>query len=398
MITQQAELTALVARAREAQAVALDTEFVWERTYYPRLGVVQLGLGRDDVHLLDAVALDLRPLGALLEDPSVVKVLHDAVQDLTILRRAAGGATPVNIFDTQRAAGFVGLTATLSLQDLFAQTAGVSLPKGATRSNWLKRPLSEEQTAYAEDDVRYLLEAMRVLLDRASSRGRRAWVEEEMRRYDDGSLYEEEPSERAMSRVKGRGLRGLSGVQRAVLQELAAWREEEARDRDLPRRRVLDDEVLVEAARRMPDRIESLSVRGTPDKVLRRHADALLGAIERGRALPPEARPSRPSRPEDEDRIQAATTLLQSAVAGRCQREGIDPALVATKSDLRALVEEGPDPEVHEVLRGWRRTFLGDDLLGLLTGDASVTLDPDGWPRFAGRTRASDDGRSDPQG
>lgn len=398
MITQQAELTALVARAREAQAVALDTEFVWERTYYPRLGVVQLGLGRDDVHLLDAVALDLRPLGALLEDPSVVKVLHDAVQDLTILRRAAGGATPVNIFDTQRAAGFVGLTATLSLQDLFDQTAGVSLPKGATRSNWLKRPLSEEQTAYAEDDVRYLLEAMRVLLDRASSRGRRAWVEEEMRRYDDGSLYEEEPSERAMSRVKGRGLRGLSGVQRAVLQELAAWREEEARDRDLPRRRVLDDEVLVEAARRMPDRIESLSVRGTPDKVLRRHADALLGAIERGRALPPEARPSRPSRPEDEDRIQAATTLLQSAVAGRCQREGIDPALVATKSDLRALVEEGPDPEVHEVLRGWRRTFLGDDLLGLLTGDASVTLDPDGWPRFAGRTRASDDGRSDPQG
>ena len=398
MITQQAELTALVARAREAQAVALDTEFVWERTYYPRLGVVQLGLGRDDVHLLDAVALDLRPLGALLEDPSVVKVLHDAVQDLTILRRAAGGATPVNIFDTQRAAGFVGLTATLSLQDLFDQTAGVSLPKGATRSNWLKRPLSEEQTAYAEDDVRYLLEAMRVLLDRASSRGRRAWVEEEMRRYDDGSLYEEEPSERAMSRVKGRGLRGFSGVQRAVLQELAAWREEEARDRDLPRRRVLDDEVLVEAARRMPDRIESLSVRGTPDKVLRRHADALLGAIERGRALPPEARPSRPSRPEDEDRIQAATTLLQSAVAGRCQREGIDPALVATKSDLRALVEEGPDPEVHEVLRGWRRTFLGDDLLGLLMGDASVTLDPDGWPRFAGRTRASDDGRSDPQG
>src|SRR5690606_18384671 len=150
MIETRDALQALVDRARTAEAVALDTEFVWERTYYPQLGVVQLGLGGDDVHLLDAAALDLAPLGALLTDAAVVKVLHDAVQDLTILRRATG-ASAVNVFDTQRAAGFVGLTSTLSLQDLFAEAVGVKLPKGATRSNWLKRPLSDEQTAYAED-------------------------------------------------------------------------------------------------------------------------------------------------------------------------------------------------------------------------------------------------------
>src|SRR5690606_5593246 len=137
----------------------------------------------------------------------------------------------------------------------------------------------------------------------------------------------------------------------------------------------------------LPERIEALRVPGANEKVLRRHAGDLLAAVERGRAVPPEERPQRAPRPEDEDRLQAATVLLQSAVAGRCTREGLDPALVATKADLRALVEDGPaaDPERHEVLRGWRCRFAGTHLLGLLHGEAAVTLDPeDGWPRFAG--------------
>jgi ribonuclease D len=383
MVSTPDALAALVARAREAEAVALDTEFVWERTYYPRLGVVQLGLGPRDVHLLDAAALDLTPLGALLADPAVVKVLHDAPQDLTILRRATG-ASPATVFDTQRAAGFVGLPATLSLQDLVAETAGVTLHKGATRSNWLRRPLSDEQVAYAEDDVRYLLDARRGLLDRAAARGRQAWVEEEMRRYDAPARYEAAEPEDQLDRVKGRGLGALSPLQRAVLRELAAWREREARRRDLPRRRVLDDEVLVETARQLPERIEALKVPGAPEKVLRRHADDLLAAVRRGRAVPPEDRPRRPARPEDEDRLQAATTFLQAFVAGRCAREGVDPALVVTKADLRALALTGAtaDPAAHEVLRGWRGQFVGAHLLGLLRGEAAVTLDADGWPRL----------------
>lgn len=385
MVTTPDTLEALVARARRAEAVALDTEFVWERTYYPQLGVVQLGLGTEDVHLLDAAALDLAPLGALLADPAVVKVLHDAPQDLTILRRVTG-AGPRNVFDTQRAAGFVGLPATISLQDLFAETVGVTLPKGVTRSNWLRRPLSDEQTAYAEDDVRYLLDARRVLLDRAGARGRRAWVEEEMQRYDDAGRYEELAPEDLTDRVKGRGLSALSPLGRAVLAELAAWREGEARRRDLPRRRVLDDEALIETARQLPERIEALRVPGTPDKLLHRHADALLDAVRRGRALPPEALPRRPTPPPDEDRLQAATALLQAAVAGHCVREGVDVPLVATKADLRALAAAGPDDvSTHGVLRGWRRHFIGEALLGLLRGSAAVTVAPaDGWPRLAG--------------
>jgi ribonuclease D len=379
-------LAALVERARCAEAVALDTEFVWERTYYPRLGVVQVGLGEDDVHLLDAAALDLAPLGAVLEDAAVVKVLHDAQQDLTILRRATG-ASPRNVFDTQRAAGFVGLTATISLQDLFAETVGVALPKGHTRSDWLRRPLSAEQAAYAEDDVRYLLAARRVLVERARERGRFDWVEEEMRRYDDAALYEERDTEDQGDRVKARGVGALSPVQRTVLRELAIWREGEARRRDLPRRRVLDDDALVATARQMPEKIEALRLPGASEKVLRRHAEDLLAAVRRGRAVPPEGRPRRPERDPDEERLQAVTSLLQAFVAGRCTREDIDPMLVATKADLRALATDGPeaDPDTHEVLRGWRHMFIGADLLALLRGEAAVTLDEaEGWPRLAG--------------
>ncbi len=386
MIDTPRALAALVERARAAEAVALDTEFVWERTYYPRLGVVQLGLGRDDVHLIDAVALDdLTPLGALLADPKPVKVLHDAVQDLTLLRRVTG-ASPVHVFDTQRAAGFVGLTATISLQELFEVTVGVSLPKGATRSNWVRRPLSDEQLDYAEDDVRYLLDARADLLRRAEAKGRLAWIEEEMRGYDDPVLYTEvDPLDQA-DRVRGRGLGALSPLQRAALRELAAWREREARRRDLPRRRVLEDEPLIEVARRLPERVEELRVKGLGDRERQRYGAALVEAVARARARPESERPARSSRHPDEDRLSVVTSLLQSVLAGRCMREDVDPVLVATKTELRALAEAGPgaDPEAHPVLVGWRRDFAGQALLGVLAGRVRVELDgPAGWPRLA---------------
>ena len=384
MIDGPSALADLIARARKAEAVGLDTEFVWERTYYPRLGVVQLSLAEDDVHLLDAPALgDLSALGELLADASVVKVLHDAQQDLTLLARATG-ALPRNVFDTQRAGGFVGLLSTLSLQALVNELVGVHLPKEETRTDWLRRPLSAKQLAYAEEDVRYLPRMRRLLLDAAESRGRRAWVEEEMARYDDPALYNEAPVEEALSRVKVPGFNRLSGRQRAVLRELAIWREAEARRADLPRRFVLPDEALGDLARVGADDLQRLAPL-TP-KQRERYGRAILTAGERGRTLPPEAWPRSPDRSEDEDVVAARTLVAQALVAGRAASEGLDPALVAPKAEVRALVEAGPaaDPERHPLLRGWRRQFVGEDLLRLLGGDAAVALDPDaGWPRLA---------------
>ena len=380
LVTTPGALADLCQRARAHDAVALDTEFVWERTYYPGLGLVQVGLGRDDVHLIDTVALDdLGPLRELLEDSGTVKVLHDAAQDLQILARAAD-ARPVRAFDTQRAAGLVGLTATTSLQDLVEWGAGVRLDKGETRSDWLRRPLRDTQLRYAEDDVRYLLDVYRRLRDEAEARGRSAWLEEEMQAYDAPALTADPDPSDAVDRVKARGVGRLSGRQRAVLRAVAAWREGEARRPDRTRRMVLPDDVLVKVAERGPTSPDDLGAAGLTDRQRHRYADGLLAAVARGLDAEPE-RVERRGRPGPDDLRRAARLLVaQGFLAGRCEREGVDSVLIATKSALAEIVEAGPDA-VTDALPGWRYDFAGRDLEALLRGDLAVALDgSDGWP------------------
>ena len=381
MIDTTDRLEALCDRARTLPAVALDTEFVWERSYYPGLGLIQVGLGGDDVHLIDTIALEgqMGALGEVLADPSVVKVLHDATQDLQILARATG-TLPVNSFDTQRAAGLVGQTATASLQDLVEWAVGIRLDKGETRSNWLKRPLTDSQARYAEDDVRYLLDVYQKLRDEAQARGRAEWVEAEMERYDDPSLFEESDPNDAVDRLKVRGIGRMSGRQRAVLRAVAAWREVEARELDRTRRMVLPDEALAAIADRMPETADDLRRLRLTDRQVARYADGLLDAVQAGAEAEPE-RVQRRGRPGPEDEKRAARLLVaQGFLAGRCEREDIDSALVATKAQLAAIVEAGPDA-VADAFPGWRYDFVGRDLEGLLRGTVAVRLDAgDGWP------------------
>ena len=388
MIDTPDRLRDLIARARQAPRVALDTEFVWERTYYPNLGVVQLGLDRDETYLIDTVRLDdLSPLGELLADASVVKVLHDAVQDLTILRRATG-ADPRNTFDTRLAGGFVGLTATTSLQGLIQETVGVHLAKGESRSNWLKRPLSEAQLDYARNDVRYLPDAYDVLRARIHALGREDWVREEMAPFDAPSLYvEDDPAVRYKS-VKGRGKRGFSARDYAVLRELAAWRETEARQSNRPRGHVVPDDALVAVAQRKPEEAGALrSIAGLSDNAVRRYGGALVGAVQRGLAVPREERPSPPARHRADDAEMARLDLAQALIRGRSLRDQIDPGLVSNRAGVERLVAAGPDadPAEHAMLRGWRRAFVGAALLDLLRGEGAVVLDPETeLPRFRG--------------
>jgi ribonuclease D len=378
MIDTPEKLHTLIERALTAEHVAIDTEFVWERTYYPRLGVVQLGFSEEETFLIDAAALDdLTPLGRVLAAPEIVKILHDAEQDLTILRRATG-ASPVNVFDTQRAAGFVGLSATLSLGDLFDETLGLSLPKTESRTNWLQRPLTDQQYDYAHNDVRYLPAARDELLARARDRNREAWVHEEMAAYDHAERYEEKDPYTQYERIGGRGR--MSPRQRAVLRELAAWREEEAQQSDRPRGHVLADKVLSGIARRIPHSDDQLaSIRGLNDYAVRRYGTALLDAVERGLALPSEDCPPPPERPPDDDVLTAQVYFLLAYLTGKSLAHAIDPGMIAARADLVAFVAEGcdADPERHALLRGWRRTFMGNDLCALLDGRHAVRLDPD---------------------
>ncbi len=382
MIDTATALDDLIARARRAARVALDTEFVWERTYYPRLGLVQLGLDRDETFLIDATALDLRPLGDLLADPGVVKILHDAQQDLTILHRAVGASpetAPRNTFDSRLAAGFVGLGATLSLQALIEETVGVHLPKGESRSDWLRRPLSDAQLEYARDDVRYLPEAFDVLRARIGERGREAWVAEEMGRYDDAALYAEADPREQYHRIKARGKRGFSSRDYAVLREVTAWREAEARQADKPRRHVVPDEVLVTLAQRKPDNSGALrSVRGLSDNASRSYGEALVVAIAQGLAVPKSEQPRPPTSRRSDDAEQARLDLALALVKGQSLGQGIDPGLVANRAEMERLVADGPDarPADHAMLRGWRGALVGEALLDLLRGEGSVGVDP----------------------
>lgn len=367
LIDTTSALTALVERLRGEARVAVDTEFVWERTFFPRLGLVQLGTAAGETFLVDPLAVDMAPLGDLLADASVQKVLHDAGQDLTILRRATG-ALPKNILDTRLAAGFASLPSTISLRRLLVETVGVSLAKTESRSDWVRRPLTDAQIAYAHDDVRHLVPAAEVLLERIEAAGRSAWLAEELALLDDPAETAETDPDLAYLRLKGQAR--LHPKERAVLRRVAAWREHEARQRDVPRGHIASDEALVMAAQRKAQDAAAVERAG----VARRHGAAVIDAVRAGLGDEPIRTPD--PAPEDET-LAARVDLLLAFVKGRGVADGVDPALVAGRADIIALAaDRDPVPDQHALLQGWRGTFIGTDLVRLLRGEVSLRLDP----------------------
>ena len=368
-------LEALVNRTLNAPCVGIDTEFVWEQTYYPRLGIIQVGLSENDCHLIDAVTLsDLSPLGTLLSDPHTVKILHDAQQDLWILRRIID-AIPCNIFDTRCAAGFAGMSSNLSLSNLLRLCLNIQLPKTETRTDWLRRPLSDKQLEYALNDVRYLPALREHLLTDIHRRDRENWLAEELRQYDVAKLYDDRAPEEQYTRIKGTGR--LSRRDMAIVRELAAWREQKARQVDRPRAWIIRDDALVQIARRKPQSIQSLKrLRGIPRSAINQYGSSLLNAVQRGLTIdekncPPISPPVRPD-PLDDARLDLAMAFLR----GRCLSEGIDLAMVASRSEVKAFIsrkKNAPDNPLHT---GWRREFLGADLIALLNGKHAIGINP----------------------
>lgn len=378
MITSTDALAAAVRKALDAGAVGIDTEFIWERTFYPTLGIVQIGYPDEHCELIDAPAIgDWSPFAELMADAGTVKILHDAQQDLTILKRACG-AFPKNIFDTQRASGFVGLSSTVSLSDLLKTVLRVRLAKTETRSNWLARPLTESQEKYAEEDVRYSTKLRDELLARAEKYGRRHWVDEEMALYENEALYRESDPDAEMPRVRGSG--SLTGKQRSVLRALGAWREEKARRRNLPRSFVLSDEAIVSLVKKLPESANAIKpMKGLSDRNLERNRAQIWEAIQRGAAGDlPDLDHERVRGRATDDGYEARVDLALAFTKGVSLSNGIDPALIGNRAEISALVMEadGADPAAHRILRGWRGEFCGRDLLALLRGEGAVSVDP----------------------
>lgn len=361
-ITDDETLRDFCARIREAGRVAFDTEFMRERTYYAKLCLVQVSADGIEA-AVDPLSVDLDPLFEVLTDARILKVVHAGQQDLEIVYQAVG-RVPAPVFDTQVAATVAGFSSQVAYGALVKEILGVELPKSHRYTDWCVRPLSDAQMRYALDDVRYLPALHDALSDRLREDGRLDWLAPELERMSDPDVYRSVP-ERQYRRVKGHASLDRRGL--AVLQQVAAWREREAQQRDVPRKWVLGDETLIEVARRKPrSRDELQTIRGVKGKLRSSAGDQVLSAVRAGLSAPDEDLPAatkRRVRPRD---IDALVDLMSSLVRLRAREHAVAAQSLATRDELERLAagERGGSP----LLEGWRWAVVGDDLIGLLDG------------------------------
>lgn len=364
LIESEAELDKLVHRARKTDAVALDTEFVWERTYYPQLGLIQMALSDEDCYLIDPVAIkNLQPLGKLLSDRGVIKIFHDAPQDLAILQRATG-TTPQNIFDTRLAAGFSNLPATLSLVHLVSELLDITLSKEETRTNWMQRPLTNEQIQYALDDVRYLRAVRILLLTRIIGPKIKSWLQEELNLLNNPVSYSGPPDNERYLKIRGNTHLDRQGL--AILKNLTTWREGVARKLDRPRGHVIKDTVLVEIARqKLESPLDLTQKAGLSANATAKYGKTLTAIVATTLVQPESTYPA----PHHIIRMSKADNSsmekLNNLIALKCELLGIAPGLIGNVSELKRLVKtlnttKRDEPEQLRQTDGWRKYFLED--------------------------------------
>lgn len=347
--------------------LAVDTEFLREKTYFPRLCLVQVAAG-DDIAAVDPILIDdLAPLAELFEDPSVTKVLHACSQDLEVVLDGMG-CVCAPVFDTQLAAAFLGMRQQVSYASLVEAYCGVHLPKAESLTDWSRRPLDPEQLTYAEDDVRYLPGIYERMIAQLVEKDRLSWVMPEMEALADVSRIRRAPEE-AYLRLRRSG--SLTRRQLAVAREVCAWRERVAAARDLPRKWVASDELVVEVCKRTPATHERLRrIRGT-DQISGRDERELLEAVARGMACPPDECPkvSRHVRPSPE--TEGVVDLMYAVLRLVSEKSGVATQLIATRDDLLEFAQRR---EQSRLSGGWRWELAGRTLDRLLSGKVGLTV------------------------
>src|SRR5262245_17292181 len=359
IITQPEDLSVCCQYLASCKRFGLDTEFVGEDTYHPRLCLVQVAT---DEHLILIDPLTTGPLDdfwKLVVDPAHLVVVHAGREEVRLCK-LWGGQPPGNLFDLQLAAGLVGLAYPLGHATLVNQLLGVQLAKGETLTEWRHRPLTRAQVRYAYDDVRYLLPLWEKVSGRLAKLGRAEWAKEEFARLAASALPEEGVTE------KWRKLRGLGSLDRrrlAVVRALYAWREETAARTNRPARQIIRDDLVVEIARRNPAKERDLQViRGLP----RRDLSAILQVVEQARALPAEQLPAAAERDQDPPQVGMVASVLTAALGDLCVRRRLAANLVASGQDVKALVRArlagGGVPDDSPLAKGWRRQHVLPEL------------------------------------
>jgi ribonuclease D len=360
LIDSRAATEALARDLRGTSLLAIDTEFVRERTYYPKPCLLQLAWD-DRIACVDLMRLpDIDPLHELLFDDHAIKVFHAARQDLELFYSITG-KVPAPVYDTQIAGGLLGFPDQAGYSRLVEETVGVRLEKQHARTDWTRRPLRPEQIHYAVDDVRYLLPMRDILEEQLAQAGRQGWTSEFFDALVEPDLYAADPMG-SWRRVKN--WRQLEGAALARLQALAAWREEQAVRRDRPRRWILADDALITLARRNPGTLKALSDLPLPPAVIRRQGESIarllaeIGEDAQPRDVPPEERL---------ERSQARlVSRLGRVLDERAEAARVAPSMIATRSEIRSLVRGRTD---LPLLRGWRLEIAGAEMLRLLSAE-----------------------------
>ncbi|MCG6970963.1 MAG: ribonuclease D [Gammaproteobacteria bacterium] len=364
------QLQQLCEELQSEPVMAMDTEFLREKTYYAQLCLVQIATPHL-IACIDPIQItDISPFLKILYDPDKLKVMHSARQDLELFHDITQ-QVPTPLFDTQIAATLLGFGDQLGYANLIEKLLGIKLAKTHTRTDWSHRPLGRGQIEYAMDDVRYLLQVHHIQTEALAQLGRSDWLQKDFAALTDPKLYQQ-PMEDLWQKV--RGANTLKGVQLAVLQHLTRWREHQAIEKNRPRRWILRDDVLVEIARQLPQSSAALMKIPGSDGYLQKNADAVLAEVEQGKAVPSSEWPSLAKFTRLTSEQEAKVDLLMAVVRTRAAQAHVTPSVLASRKELECLVQ-GKHKQRCAVMWGWRAELVGNELQAILDGERHVYLD-----------------------
>ena len=366
-VENHSQLEALCKHLKEQPVIALDTEFLREKTYFAKLCLIQVA-SAERIACVDPLAIeDIQLLLDVIYDPAITKVMHSARQDLEIFYDITG-ELPVNMYDSQIAATLLGFGDQIGYANLLKDMLGIKLDKLHTRTDWSKRPLDEGQIQYALDDVRYLIEIYHQQNKKLKENGREHWLADDFNYLSNKSLYS---AITAASWQRVRGSNSLKGVQLAVLQNLAEWREDVARQTNRPKQWIIRDDALVEFSRRMPKDQNSLeAVRGW-DSGFTKHTEQILAIIQRAKNIPKEQWPTQPKRVSLSKEQEAIVDVLMAIVRLKAAENTVTPSVLVNRKQLEKIVSGDYD---CVVLMGWRKEIVGNELIAMLENNRLLSV------------------------
>ena len=366
-IDKPEQLTDLCNRIKQEPWIALDTEFLREKTYYPVFCLLQIATP-EWVVCVDPIALaDLSELFEAINNPEIIKVLHSCRQDLEIFYQETGKIT-APVFDTQIAAPLLGFQENPGYAMLVSSFLNVNLSKTHTRADWTIRPLSEAQIQYAADDVIYLCKIYQMICQKLESLERLDWLEKDFELLKNTELYQVSPVN-AWKKVKGRNR--LTGKQLSIVQALSEWREQTAQSENRPKNWLIRDDLLLELAKLQPETVNDLNkIRSMNERTIRRYGKAICRLIYEAKQrtpIPVDNKKAAKKRPKQE----AVLDVLTAVVRMRADENSLNPVILASRKDLEKLLL---DEQESSLLLGWRYSMVGKELQGLLKGQYALTL------------------------